>query len=58
MHVIIIKHGAYKQTTFERGAEESSISRQALARCAKCKEHGQNSRMYKKDNLATAQSTF
>jgi hypothetical protein len=36
------------------GEEQAGVSRQALARCTKCRERGHNSRTCKKDSLATA----
>ena len=37
-----------------QGGERSGVSRQALARCKKCRETGHNSRTCKKDTLDTA----
>jgi hypothetical protein len=37
-----------------QGGERSGLSRQALARCTKCRETGHNSRTCKKDTLDTA----
>ena len=37
----------------QRG-ERSGVSRQALARCSRCRETGHNSRTCKKDTLGTA----
>jgi hypothetical protein len=37
-----------------QGGEQSGLSRQALARCKKCRETGHNSRTCKKDTVATA----
>ena len=34
--------------------EQSGVSRQALARCTRCRERGHNSRTCKKDSVATA----
>jgi hypothetical protein len=36
-----------------RGGERSGVSRQALARCTRCRETGHNSRTCKKDTLTT-----
>jgi len=36
-----------------QGGERSGLSRQALARCKKCRETGHNSRTCKKDTLDT-----
>jgi cytochrome c1 len=36
-----------------QGREQSGLSRQALARCSKCRETGHNARTCKKDSLAT-----
>jgi hypothetical protein len=37
-----------------QGGERLSLSRQALARCKRCKETGHNSRTCKKETVATA----
>jgi hypothetical protein len=37
-----------------QGGERSGLSRQALARCTRCREAGHNSRTCKKDPLDTA----
>jgi hypothetical protein len=37
-----------------QGGEQSGLSRQALARCKRCRETGHNSRTCKKDTLDTA----
>jgi len=37
-----------------QGGERSGLSRQALARCKRCRETGHNSRTCKKDTLDTA----
>jgi len=37
-----------------QGGEQSGVSRQALARCTRCRERGHNSRTCKKDTIATA----
>ncbi|KAF2627707.1 hypothetical protein BU25DRAFT_341199, partial [Macroventuria anomochaeta] len=37
-----------------QGGEQSGVSRQALARCTRCRERGHNSRTCKKDTVATA----
>ena len=37
-----------------QGGERSGVSRQALARCSRCRETGHNSRTCKKDTLDTA----
>jgi cytochrome c1 len=37
----------------QRGGEQPGVSRQALARCKRCRETGHNSRTCKKDTLAT-----
>ena len=37
-----------------QGGERSGVSRQALARCSRCRETGHNSRTCKKDTLGTA----
>jgi hypothetical protein len=42
---------AYKQ---RQGGEQSGVSRQALARCTRCRETGHNSRTCKKDTSDTA----
>jgi cytochrome c1 len=36
-----------------QGGERSGLSRQALARCKRCRETGHNSRTCKKDTIAT-----
>jgi len=36
------------------GGKQSGLSRQALARCSKCRETGHNARTCKKDSVATA----
>jgi cytochrome c1 len=41
----------------QRGGEPPGVSRQALARCKRCRETGHNSRTCKKDTLATTSST-
>ena len=37
-----------------QGGERSDISRQALARCSRCRETGHNARTCKKDSLGTS----
>ena len=37
-----------------QGGEESGLSRQALARCTRCRETGHNSRTCKKDTSGTS----
>ena len=52
---IIAQQESNQQTAYaerQRG-EQSGVSRQALARCTKCREQGHNARTCKKDSLAT-----
>jgi hypothetical protein len=53
---LLAQHKAEQQVTCEEreGGEQSGVSRQALARCTRCRERGHNSRTCKKDSLATA----
>jgi hypothetical protein len=53
---LLAQHKADQQIAREerRGGERSGVSRQALARCTRCRETGHNSRTYKKDILDTA----
>jgi hypothetical protein len=48
---ILAQHEADQQITREerQGGEQSGVSRQALARCKRCRETGHNSRTCKKD---------
>ncbi|RAQ98564.1 putative transposase [Stemphylium lycopersici] len=52
---ILAQHEADQQIAREQrqGGERSGVSRQALARCKKCRETGHNSRTCKKDTLDT-----
>jgi hypothetical protein len=53
---IVAQREADQQTAHKEreGEEQSGVSRQALARCTKCRERGHNSRTCKKDSVATA----
>jgi hypothetical protein len=53
---ILAQREADQQIAHEdrQGGERSGVSRQALARCKRCRETGHNSRTCKKDTLATA----
>ena len=53
---IIAQSDADKQIAHEerQGGERSGVSRQALARCSRCRETGHNARTCKKDNINTA----
>ena len=53
---IIAQKEAEQQVERERrqGGEQSGLSRQALARCTKCREPGHNARTCKKYTLDTA----
>ncbi|KAF2629262.1 hypothetical protein BU25DRAFT_337646 [Macroventuria anomochaeta] len=53
---IIAQREADQQIAREecQGGERPGLSRQALARCTKCREPGHNSRTCKKDNVDTA----
>ena len=53
---ILAQREADEQITREerQGGERSGVSRQALARCSRCRETGHNSRTCKKDTLGTA----
>ena len=50
---ILAQREADEQITREerQGGERSGVSRQALARCSRCRETGHNSRTCKKDTL-------
>ncbi|EMD58125.1 hypothetical protein COCSADRAFT_51861, partial [Bipolaris sorokiniana ND90Pr] len=50
---IIAQREADEQIAYEerQGGERSGVSRQALARCSRCRETGHNSRTCKKDTL-------
>ena len=52
---IIAQREADEQIAYEerQGGERSGVSRQALARCSRCRETGHNSRTCKKDALAS-----
>jgi hypothetical protein len=53
---ILTQRKADQQITYKKRQreEQSGVSRQALARCKKCRETGHNSRTCKKDILDTA----
>jgi hypothetical protein len=53
---ILTQRKANKKRTREKRqrGEQSGVSRQALARCKKCRETGHNSRMYGKETVATS----
>jgi cytochrome c1 len=53
---IIAQREAEQQVTREerQRGEQSGLSRQALARCSKCRDTGHNARTCKKEPLATA----
>ncbi|KAF1928171.1 uncharacterized protein M421DRAFT_18583, partial [Didymella exigua CBS 183.55] len=52
---ILAQREANQQIACEerQGGEQSGVSRQALARCKRCRETGHNSRTCKKDTLDT-----
>jgi hypothetical protein len=52
---LLAQCGADQQIAHEerRGGERSGVSRQALARCTRCRETGHNSRTCKKDTIAS-----
>lgn len=52
---ILAQREAEQQITREerQGGEQVGVSRQSLARCKRCRERGHNSRICKKDSLAT-----
>jgi cytochrome c1 len=53
---ILTQREAKQQTAREKRqtGEQSGLSRQALARCSKCRETGHNARTCKKESIATA----
>jgi cytochrome c1 len=53
---ILVQREADQQLAREerQGGERSGLSRQALARCKRCRETGHNSRTCKKETLVTA----
>ncbi|KAF2790212.1 hypothetical protein K505DRAFT_251671, partial [Melanomma pulvis-pyrius CBS 109.77] len=53
---IVAQQEAEQQVKQERrqNAAQSGVSRQAVARCTRCREPGHNSRTCKKDRVATA----
>ena len=52
---LLAQREADQQIAYEerQGGERSGVSRQALARCSRCRETGHNARTFRKDTILT-----